>query len=922
MKDNAFGLKKVLLSFGLILGTLAVATAADGQPEPVTSVEGIREYRLENGLRVLLFPDASKPKVTVNLTVFVGSRHEGYGETGMAHLLEHMLFKGTELHPDIPGSMKERGADFNGTTWVDRTNYYETLPASDENLEFAIRLEADRLVNSPIRPEDLATEFSVVRNEFEQGENDPFSILSQRMQAVAYEWHNYGKSTIGNRSDIERVPVDSLREFYRRYYQPDNAMLVIAGKFDEAKALELTQKYFGLIPKPQRALRETYTEEPPQDGERRVTLRRVGNVGLVGLLYHIPPGSHPEFAAVQVLAQVLSTEPTGRLYKALVETKKASSVIAFPFAFRDPGVIQIFADVNERDPEKLNALLSDMTDVVENLGESPITQEEVDRARQRLLRQRELAAADSTRLAIQLSEWAAQGDWRLYFLHRDRLEQVTPEDVQNVAEKYLIQSNRTAGVFVPTQQPQRTPIPEAPNLERALADYKGREAIAEGEQIDLDPEALANRIVRPEAIEGVQLAFVPKKTRGELVTLTLRLHFGSADNLKGLTEAADMLGEMMTRGTKELSRQELQDAFDRNFAQLSASSGTGQLSFSVQTKRENLSTVLDLLRQVLREPSFPENEFDALKTQRITNAEERRTEPNALAGNLLSRLTTQYPPDDVRYVPTIDERVERLHRVTLEQVKKLYDEYVGAQKGELVLVGDFEPDVVLPQLKPLFEGWHAKQPYARIEQPFQPGVEPKREVILTPDKANAVYLAMLLWPLSDSHPDYPALIMADYVFGGGALSSRIADRLRQNEGLSYGAGSFLLAASQDERTRLAISAIYNPVNSQKVIQAVDEEMKRLVQEGVREDELETAKTGYLQQRRVEWANDRTLAATLAEHLYDGRTMQYEADLEAQIRALTPDAVHAVARKYFDPERLTVVTAGDFAKGAPDEGNRE
>ena len=179
--------------------------------EKVASVEGITEYKLANGLRVLLFPDPTRPKVTVNLTVMVGSRHEGYGETGMAHLLEHMVFKGTPTHPDIPGAMKERGANFNGTTWVDRTNYFETLPASEQNLEFALALEADRLVNSTIKAEDLATEFSVVRNEFERGESSPQRVLLQRMMSVAYEWHNYGKSTIGNRTDIERVPVDSLR---------------------------------------------------------------------------------------------------------------------------------------------------------------------------------------------------------------------------------------------------------------------------------------------------------------------------------------------------------------------------------------------------------------------------------------------------------------------------------------------------------------------------------------------------------------------------------------------------------------------------------------------------------------------------------------------------------------------------------------
>ncbi|MBV8309698.1 MAG: insulinase family protein, partial [Planctomycetaceae bacterium] len=342
---------------GLAIGR--VTTGAESPPpSKVASVEGITEYRLANGLQVLLFPDPSRPKVTVNLTVFVGSRHEGYGETGMAHLLEHMVFKGTPDHPDIPSAMKERGAQFNGSTSSDRTNYFETLSASDENLEFAIKLEADRMVNSPIKAEDLATEFSVVGDALKMGENSPERVLSQRMAAVAYEWHNYGKSTIGNRTDIERVPVDSLRAFYKRFYQPDNAMLVVAGKFAEQKALEYVNKYFGALPRPRRKLPATYTEEPPQDGQRVVTLRRVGDVGLVGLLYHVPSGAHPEFAAVQVLASILDAEPSGRLYKALVETKKATTVHGGSYALHDPGITEFLAAVgNTSTPEEVRKIL-------------------------------------------------------------------------------------------------------------------------------------------------------------------------------------------------------------------------------------------------------------------------------------------------------------------------------------------------------------------------------------------------------------------------------------------------------------------------------------------------------------------------------------------------------------------------------------
>ncbi|NJK84268.1 MAG: insulinase family protein, partial [Saprospiraceae bacterium] len=285
----------------------------------MTTVEGITEYQLNNGLRVLLFPDQSKPTITVNITYLVGSRHEGYGETGMAHLLEHLVFKGTPKHKDIFKEFKEKGASWNGTTWYDRTNYFETFPASDENLAWALDLESDRMINSFIAKEDLDSEMSVVRNEFESGENDPTGVLLERVLSTAYLWHNYGKSTIGSRADLENVPIERLQAFYRKYYQPDNAVLLVAGKIDEAKTLQLVDQYFSPIPKPDRELYTTYTREPVQDGERFAELRRVGDVQVASCAYHIAPGSHPDYPAIDVLVELMTSEPSGRLYKALVE---------------------------------------------------------------------------------------------------------------------------------------------------------------------------------------------------------------------------------------------------------------------------------------------------------------------------------------------------------------------------------------------------------------------------------------------------------------------------------------------------------------------------------------------------------------------------------------------------------------------------
>jgi zinc protease len=887
--------------------------AAAEPPRKVASVEGITEYRLDNGLQVLLFPDPSRPKVTVNLTVFAGSRHEGYGETGMAHLLEHMLFKGTPDHPDIPKVLKEHGAQFNGTTWFDRTNYFETQNATDENLEFALKLESDRLVNSFIRGSDLATEMTVVRNEFEMGENSPENILEQRMMAVAYEWHNYGKSTIGNRSDIERVPIDRLQTFYRKHYRPDNALLVVAGRFDEKKALDGISKYFGAIPRPGSKVETPYTEEPAQDGERVVRLRRVGDVGVVGVLYHVPSGAHPEFAAVQVLTRILTSEPSGRLYKALVETKKAAAVSGRDYSLHDPGVLLIMAEVPKGN--SLEDVRNTMIAVLDRVAEEGVTGEEVDRARQQILKQRELAAADPNRIAIQLSDWAAQGDWRLYFLDRDRVEQVTPEQVKAVAQNYLRSSNRTVGLFIPTERPERTPVPATPAIAGMVEGYKGRETVSTGESFDVTPARIEARIQRPEPIAGIKVALLPKKTRNETVHLSLSLRYGNAENLKGLIQAADWLPTLMMRGTKQLSRQQIEDALDRSRARLSLRGEDGVLSASIQARRSSLPAVLDVLRQVLREPTLPAAEFEILKNEQLTRLEQVRTEPTQLAFNRIARLLEKYPPDDVRYTPTIDEEIERVKATRLDQVKTVYDQYLGAEHGELAIVGDFEPSEILPLLARALDGWKAEKPYARIERPYQRDLKPERDTIQTPDKANATYFAGLTLPLRDDDPDYPALVMGNSILGSG-FSSRLTDRLRHKGGLSYGAGSQFSASALDTAARLSIFAIFNPANLAKVETGVTEELARWVQGGVTSEELERARTGYLQGQQVSRSNDVMLAGMISRQLYEGRTMKYEQDLEEQIQRVTPETVSAAVKKHIDPARLSSVAAGDLEAKDP------
>jgi zinc protease len=900
-----------------MLALLAASSAHAQQSaavlEPVASVEGITEYRLDNGLRVLLFPDPTKPQITVNITYLVGSRHEAYGETGMAHLLEHLLFQGTPTHPDIPQELSERGAQPNGTTYYDRTNYYEIFPATGDNLEWALGLEADRMVNSFVSAEDLESEMTVVRNEMESGENNPFRILQQRVLSTAYLWHNYGKSTIGARSDVENVPIERLQAFYRKYYQPDNAMLVVAGNFDEEKALELVVEKFAPIPRPEREgqdiLWPTYTAEPTQDGERSVTLRRVGETPIVMASYHVPAGGHEDFAAVSVLGFVLGDTPSGRLYRALVESGLATQASAGALQLNEPGAFLTYADLSsDGDPE---AALRVMNETVVGVRENPITGEEIERARASILNGITRSFTSSASIALQLSEWAARGDWRLFFLHRDRIEAVTAEDVNRVAQAYLKPDNRTVGRFVPTDAPDRAEIPARPDVAAMVAGYTGREVVAQGEAFDPSPANIDARTITYELPNGMEVALLPKRTRGEAAIVRMRLHFGDEESLMGLGTAGGMAGSMLMRGTEVRSRQEIQDELDRLQASGSLGGGPSQAVGQFQTVRSHAPDVIRLMAEIARRPAFPEAEFEIMREQRIAGLEEASADPQALASSRLSRIMDPRPAGHPNYTETFEEAIASVRAVTLDETRSFYERFWGPQNGNIVLVGDFDEAEVRAAIEESFADWESPHPFERIATPFV-DVDAQDVEIETPDKANAVLFAQQNFELRDTDPDYEALLMASEMIGGGILNSRLSRRIRDEEGLSYGVQAFISGHPVDPAGQFIAVAIFAPENVDRVEAALREELQKVLDEGFTEEEFEGARQGWLESRQLRRAQDPSLAAGISSNLYFGRTFAFEQSQEDRVRSLSLEEVNQAIRDRLDLSKLTLVKGGDFA----------
>lgn len=901
---------------GLLLLCCSLTSVAAPPETPrgvtfVTQVEGITEYRLKNGLQVLLFPDPSKETVTVNVTYKVGSKHEKYGETGMAHLLEHLLFKGSKQHPDIPAEMSAHGAEANGTTSYDRTNYYETFAATPENIDWALRLEADRMVNSFIARRDLDSEMTVVRNEFERAENSPFGVLMRGMMAAAYRWHSYGKPTIGARSDIENVAIERLQDFYRNYYQPDNAVLTVAGKFDELQLLRQIQKTFGRIPAPKRELPKLYTVEPAQDGERSVTVRRVADIQWFSTAYHIPAGSHPDYAPLQLLADILGDTPRGRLHQALVEKRLAVTSFGYPYQLQDPGLLLFAAQVDKNIP--LDSAATALLEVVEGLGRSPVTEEELERAKRNLAKQITLAFSSSESIAIALSEYIGMGDWRLLFLTRDRFETVTLAEVQRVAEHYLARNNRTEGRFLPAAAPARVEIPVVADVAALLQGYQGRAAVADGEAFDPSFANIQARTQTRTLASGAAVALLPKKTRGGQVALELALQFGTEQSLHGRGTIAELTSAMLERGTANFTRQGLQDRLDELQAELNVSGDSTSTSATLITTRENLPAVIALLAEVLRRPAFDAKELTQLQDRAVANMEAGRQEPQSIIGRELARVYNRWPLGHPYHTPTLDEEIKAVRAVTLADIQRFHKEFYGASSLQVAVVGDLDAENTFATLEREFGDWRSSSPYTYIPKIYQqlPRQDLTRE---TPDKENASMAATLPLPVGETDPDAVALELGTYVFGGGFLNSRLATRLRQQEGLSYNAGAWLGLDPRSDAGSFTAYAIFAPQNLAAVEKGIREELRRLLEQGVREDELTAAKSGMLQEAQVARTQNDHLAALLLKNLEVGRPMAWYEAREARLQALTASEVQATLRKYLADDQLSMVRAGDFKRG--------
>jgi len=605
----------------------------------------------------------------------------------------------------------------------------------------------------------------------------------------------------------------------------------------------------------------------------------------------------------------MTVQPAGRLYKALVESKKASSVENWMFPLHDAGFVIFWAQVPPN--QSLDAARDTMLATLYDVAAHPVTAAELERVKVKAQKDFDDTINDPQQMAVALADSIAAGDWRLFFIHRDRWRELQPADITRVATEYLKSSNLTLGLFLPEAKPDRAPLAAEVDVQALVRNYKGEPPVAAGEAFDPTPANLEARTQRFTLSNGMKVALLPKKTRGETAQFEIRLDMGDVSSLVNAMPVSRLTAEMLERGTAKHDRQAFQDALDKLRAKLDIGGGGATVTLAATTVRASVPDVLRLAAEALREPAFPPSEFAQLKSELLTGLEQSRTDPTAIAKRAAARAGNPYPPDDVRYTATIDEEIARVRAVDVDAAKAFHAKFYGASHAELAVVGDFDVAAVKPLLEQLFGGFRSTTPYARVPQPFY-STKTAPMTFETPDKANAALFGRLSMPLNDQAADYASLLVANRVLGGDS-DSRIFQRVRVKGGFSYAVGTVFQPSAIDENSALVLYAIFAPQNLGNVRTATAEEIARAREGGFTAQEIDAAKKAVLEERRITRAQDPAVAGALVSQEYLGRTWAESEKIDRAVAAVTPESATAALRKYVVPADIAFAYAGDFAK---------
>ncbi|WP_180108727.1 MULTISPECIES: pitrilysin family protein [unclassified Acinetobacter] len=901
-----------------------LSTSLFAQPVLVKTEQTIEEYKLDNGFRVVLAQNDKESKVFMNTVYFTGSLNDPAGKGGLAHLLEHLAFKGTE---NVKGDEFQRRLDqftlmTNASTDYYSTKYTNVIRPEQSSIDQVLHLEAERMDKLVLQEKFVPTEIDIVKREREIRLDQPFSVLIDQVLKEAYGNQSLGRLPIGDLKELQSINMNELNQFYRRWYAPNNAVMVISGKFDKAAVLKQIDQQFSPI-----AARQIpeQAKVPKLDGtklkQREFTVYKGSDFGKFNI--YLNGAVEPIKTALAVSPTLYTLQPSGHLYQSMVETGTATAVQSTTWLDKDFNLVFMGAIYGpSHDANKVATSLAQGVEQTKAFNDV-----ELSRVKSLTRNMADNVKNSATALGERLSSYtvAYNGDWSQYFRDLDKVQKLSVSDVNQVYKNFLKPEYRVTGNILPTPEDQKKAQQQAASkpaetldqqapAEEPLKDasvYRAevKQYVAESKQYLNQKE---KQIQRAKFKNGIQYALFPTKTRDDKTYATIALDFGTAQSLMNKGELLDLTAYLMFRASKDQSLQQIADKIIDVGGGATVSANDNGLMIQVVARKEKFADFLQYVIDVIKAPAFEQSQFDLIKAQSLSSLDRPYTEPDTVAAMTLSRIVEIYEPGDIRYHFEPELAKKQIESATRDQVQQLHQKFFKTQHAQIAVTGDFDTKQIEKILKKEFADWKTSEPYQRLESTFT--AYPAQKVhALSEQREFGSYQAIMTLPVGVEHTDSPALQVLRHILGDSQLSSRLAQELREKNALVYGFSADINFDEWVNSGVLSIDANYTAGKSAQVSQSVHKVLQNLLKNGVTEQEVEAAKASILKKRLTALEDDRRIHSMLIPQLEKGRDLNYREKRDQRIASLTKADVNAVIKKYIQPERLVEVMADQYGQ---------
>ena len=916
-------LKQLTLSL-LFLGCSSAVLA---QPVLVKTEQNIEEYKLDNGFRIILAQNDKENKVFMNTVYLTGSLNDPQGKGGLAHLLEHLAFKGTE---NIKGDEFQRLLDQHTLSTNASTDYYATkytniVRPEQSVLNEVIRLEAERMDKLVLQEKYVPSEIDIVKREREVRLDQPFAVLMDQIFKSAYGNKDLGRLPIGDLNELQSINMKELNAFYRSWYMPNNAAMVLSGKFDKTAVLKQIDAQFSPI-----AARKVPAQAvvPKLDGkkiqQREFTVQKGSDLAKFNIYLN---GQNQDAVTALAMSPGLYTmQPSGHLYQDVVETGIATAVQSTTWLDRDFNLVFMGAVyAPNHDAAQVQNTLNKSVEQSKDFNDA-----ELNRIKVMTQNQADSIKNNAAALGSRISDYfvANDGNWSRYFKDLADVQKLNVADVNKVYKSFMVPEYRIAGSILPTPEGQKkaqtqqaaapaktldqTPAETEPLKDISTYQAEVKQYVSQSKSY-LDSKE--KQIQRGKLKNGVQYALFPTQTRDDKTYASISLDFGTAQTLMNKGEVLDLMAYLIFRASNTQSLQDIADKIIESGGGASVSASSNGLSLQVSAKKEKFEEFFKYFMAVINQPAFEQTQFDLIKSQSLSSLNRPYTEPDTVSAITIARLLEKYQPGDLRYHFEPDLAKKQYAAATREQVVQLYQQFFKTQRVNIALTGDFNAKKMQKLLNKEFGGWSTKEPYERLDSPFT-AYKAQKVHALSEQREFGSYQALLTFPVGTDHPDMPALQVFRHILGDSQLSSRLAQELREKNALVYGFSSSANFSSWNDSGALGIGANYTAGKSAQVSQAVHKVLSEMLQQGVTAQEVEAAKASMLKKRVTALEDERRIHSMLIPQLEHGRTLLEREKRDQDIARLTKADIDAVIKKYVHLDQLVEVMADQYGKQQP------